>query len=71
MAQATIKPSNQTLEEVTFIPTTDISITSIENMHALQINFAEGDSVISGTELKITEGYDCSSFVPEVIINYT
>lgn len=71
MAQAIIKPSNPISGAITFTPTADISITSVENIHALQINFAEGDSVAGGTELKITEGYDCLSFVPEVIINYT
>lgn len=70
MAQFTIKPASKTSPAVTYSNVNDIRIDSIENVHALYINFSQGDNISANTELKVTQGYP-GPVKPEVIVNYT
>jgi hypothetical protein len=70
MAQFTIKPASKTSLEVTYSNANSIRIDSIDNVHALYINFAQGDVISANTELKVTQGYP-GPVKPEVVVNYT
>tara|TARA_R100001463_G_scaffold114973_2_gene170186 strand:- start:6370 stop:6594 length:225 start_codon:yes stop_codon:yes gene_type:complete len=72
MAQTTIIPYSWVHEKVSFTPTTNIKINSIENPYLLPLNFKIGDTIEAGTELKFNINCfeDFKSF-PVAIIDYT
>lgn len=70
MAQFTINPISFTSDEVTFIPSADITIDLIENPYRLPLNFSEGDVIVANTELKFNIEYD-SAKTPQAVVTYT
>jgi len=71
MAQFTIIPGTYTNPVVSFTPSVDIQINSIENIHALELGFNINDTISANTKVYIQEGYASKSFIPEVVVNYT
>lgn len=70
MAQATIYAFNQISPGTIFTVDSEITIDSVINESNLNLNFEAGDTIQSGTELKVIDGID-STDRPEVVINYT
>ena len=70
MPQFTIEPASETFPKLTCSNANTIRIDSINNIHALYINFAQGDIISANTELKVVQGYP-GPVKPEVVVNYT
>lgn len=71
MAQFTITPSTYTNMASVFTPSVDIRVDSIENIHALELDFSTNNTISANTDVYIREGYASKSFIPEVVVTYT
>tara|TARA_B110000483_G_C18126811_1_gene515954 strand:+ start:1197 stop:1418 length:222 start_codon:yes stop_codon:yes gene_type:complete len=71
MAEFTIKPATLTSRNVLFTPSVDIRVDSIENTHALELNFSNNDVISANTLVNISEIYASKDFIPEVVVTYT
>lgn len=72
MPQFNIKPTTFTSEQVSFTPSVDITIDSIDNKYDIDVNFNINDTISAGTVLEPSEAYMCSNVeTPEIIVNYT
>jgi nucleoside-specific outer membrane channel protein Tsx len=71
MSQFTINPSTAISTSISFTPSVDIQINSIENAHALELSFGINDIIRANTEVKISEGYESTGFIPKVVVTYT
>lgn len=71
MAEFTIKPLTLISKSVSFTPSVDIRVDSIENVHALDLDFSNNDIISANTIVNISEVYTSKDFIPEVIVTYT
>lgn len=72
MAEFTIKAGSETTTAIEYTPETNILINSIRNYANFAINFSEGDSINSGTVLKVQHAIeDYFSSKLDIIVDYT